>query len=476
MVRSAANPLQVSAMSKVKPKVDEEKLTQLQTLLDAAKAARPSPADEERMAALVAEFLAGNKATLTLGVEALLKLPWSLAVKAVTEAWPNVKATGRKQFLALLEAQTSDEARRIRLSLSRGLVLSDAESAHKILRGVCSALLPEAESVLSNKDRQGIFNVLIGKGKPWLHHLDVATWEANDLLLLAQCVLQAAPISAPFTQEAVLRWASERNVLEQLSKPTMEMVITMLNRWPAKVRRELEKLPNPLPEAIAANLKEPSEPPQKPQPEKARPVQENAPAAKESAPPQDTAESAEPLPPAPVQAPRPERPAPRTTVVTVQRLEPKNHQPARQEFDLTANLRQIEQYVAKLKKELREAQTSREPRGRKRGGDVMAPAVSGAEVETLQRHNAQLEATVRELRERIEDLVQDHEDRAAILHQDDPLVQFKSLLALKLKEPFAEYSALRGQTPNDVLRQHYGDLLGHVFETLLGEGVTLDAK
>jgi len=473
-------------MSKVKPNLDEEKQQQLQTLLEAAKAARPSPADEERMVALVAELLTGNKASVTLGVESLLQMQWNPAVKAATEAWPKIKATGRKQILAALEAQSGEEARRIRLSLSRGLVAIDPESAHKILQGVCAALLPEAESTLGNKDKQGIFNVLIGKGKPWLQHLDLAAWDAEAQLGLAQCILQAAPFSAPFTQEAILRWASGLNVLEKLSKPTTEIVITMLNRWPGKLRKELDKIT--LPEAISSNLKaapEPQQRPQQPQPQRKAPAHEGeAPAALETpegeaaaddAPDAPAPEAAEP----PRQRQRPEKVVPRTTVVTVTRqpMEPRSQpQPAAQrsqEFDLNTSLRQIEQYVQKLRKDLKEAQSNREPRGRKR--DSEPKTLAGADVEHLLRHNAQLEATVAELRERIDDLVQDHEDRAVTLEEGDPLTQFKTLLTLKLKEPFAEYAALRGQTPNDVLRQHYGDLLGLVFEVLQTEGVKLTA-
>ena len=462
-------------MSKVKPNVEEEKLQQLQTLLEAAKTARPSPADEERMAGIVSELLAGNKAAVTLGVEALLKLPWSLAVKAACEAWPKVKPTGRKQFLAALTAQAGEEARRVRLSLSRGLVALDAESAHKILQEVCAAMLPEPESALAGKDRQGIFNVLIGKGKPWLQHLDLAAWGAEEQLALAQCVLQAAPVAAPFTQEALLRWASALGVLEKISKATADSVIAMLNRWPGKLRKDLEKLPHPLPETISANLRQPAEPqqPRQPQP---LPKPENG----------ETGRQAADQP----AAPKPEQKVvPRTTVVSVTRqpAEPRPQQPQSpqqprmQEFDLATSLRQIEQYVTRLRKDLREAQSVKEPResrGRRRGdgrGDEPAKTANHAEVESLLRHNAQLEATVAELRERFEELTQDHEDRAAIMSLDDPLGQFKSLLTLKLKDSFAEYHALRGQTPNDVLRRHYGDLLGQVFEVLQAEGVALDA-
>ncbi|MGC3989588.1 MAG: hypothetical protein QM796_07905 [Chthoniobacteraceae bacterium] len=421
-------------MSKVKPNLDEEKQQQLQTLLEAAKAARPSPADEERMVALVVELLTGNKASVTLGVESLLKMQWNPAVKAATEAWPKVKATGRKQILAALEAESGEEARRIRLSLSRGLVTIDPESAHKILQGVCAALLPEAESTLGNKDKQGIFNVLIGKGKPWLQHLDLAAWDAEAQGKLAQCILQAAPISAPFTQEAILRWAVGLNVLEKLSKPTTEMVITMLNRWPGKLRKELDKIT--LPEAITAQLKAAPEP-QKPQqpPRKAPAPEAGAPAEELAAPEAETpaGDSTELSAPEAAESPRPrqrpEKVVPRTTVVTVTRqpVEPRQQQaPQRaQEFDLNTSLRQIEQYVQKLRKDLKDAQSNRErePRGRKREGEPKI--VSGAEVEHLLRHNAQLEATVTELRERISDLVQDHEDRAVTLEEGDPLAQFE---------------------------------------------------
>jgi hypothetical protein len=465
-------------MSKVKPNVEEEKLQQLEGLLEAAKTARPSPADEERMAALVCEFLLGNKAAVTLGTDSLLQLPWSLAVKATAEAWPNLKPTGRKQILAALDAATTEEARRIRLSLARGLTALDAESAHKVLQSVCAAILPETDSLLTNKDRQGIFNVLIGKGKPWLQHLDLTGWSPDEQLLFARCVLQAAPVSAPFTQEAILRWASALGVLEKLPPVSIEMLVNMLNRWPTKLRRELEKLPTPLPEAITSQLKQLTEPP-KPAPQREpQPASESEPEAPDSH--SRRADSTRQRPE--------QRPTPRTTVINVPRqpaearaqsVPPPNARPAReQEFDLTTSLRQIEQYVLRLRKDVREAQSVREPRearGRRRSDEPVRTSSSG-ETESIQRHNAQLEATVAELRERIEDLVQDHEDRAVTMEQGDPVTQFKHLMGLKLKDSFAEYFALRGQTPNDVLRQHYGDLLGQVFEILQEEGVDLKAQ
>ena len=53
-----------------------------------------------------------------------------------------------------------------------------------------------------------------------------------------------------------------------------------------------------------------------------------------------------------------------------------------------------------------------------------------------------------------------------------PLVE-RGLLALKLKEDFADYNALSRESLTEVVRRHAQELLGHIFSVMQGEGVDL---
>jgi hypothetical protein len=105
----------------------------------------------------------------------------------------------------------------------------------------------------------------------------------------------------------------------------------------------------------------------------------------------------------------------------------------------------------------------------------MAPApASAGELDELRRHNQQLEEQNQELRVRIEELTSDHEDRAATLDISDTLEQFKTYLGLKLKEDFADYTAISREALNEVVRRHAHEILGHLFSVLQSEGVRFD--
>src|SRR2546427_10137901 len=100
----------------------------LQSLAETAKSARLSPADEDHAAQLLTESLASGKKGLAASLDALVVLPWSIGVKAVSECWPQLKPGARSQFLTAVGKLDSDAAKRIRLSLARGLFSQDAAS------------------------------------------------------------------------------------------------------------------------------------------------------------------------------------------------------------------------------------------------------------------------------------------------------------------------------------------------------------
>ncbi len=107
---------------------------------------------------------------------------------------------------------------------------------------------------------------------------------------------------------------------------------------------------------------------------------------------------------------------------------------------------------------------------------MQSSGASTEEMEELRRHNHQIEEQNQELRHRIEELTADHEDRAATLDITDSLQQFKSFLGLKLKEDFADYTAISRESLNEVVRRHAHEILGHIFSVLQAEGVRFDRE
>jgi hypothetical protein len=103
-------------------------------------------------------------------------------------------------------------------------------------------------------------------------------------------------------------------------------------------------------------------------------------------------------------------------------------------------------------------------------------SASAEELDEMRRFNLQLEAQNQELVQRIEELTNDHEDRASTLGIADPIEQFKTYLGLKLKEDFADYTAISRESLTEVVRRHAHEILGRVFEVLKTEGVKFEKK
>jgi predicted RNase H-like nuclease (RuvC/YqgF family) len=148
-------------------------------------------------------------------------------------------------------------------------------------------------------------------------------------------------------------------------------------------------------------------------------------------------------------------------------------------------LRQVDAHVAWLRSELQAAQAklrddTKQPRRGKSSDRVTDVTENGATFEELARTNVQLEARIAELQMRIDDLLADAEDRAASLRTEagegaaSQDAQLRALLALKLQESFADFSALEKESPSVVVQQHYRSLLQEVFAVLRGEGVQLE--
>ena len=111
------------------------------------------------------------------------------------------------------------------------------------------------------------------------------------------------------------------------------------------------------------------------------------------------------------------------------------------------------------------------------------PIITGEpSLEELARLNQQLEARNAELQERINDLTQHSEDLATSMGAmssepvSDTGAQLRTLLALKLQEDFADFLALKKETNDIVIQQHYRGVLEHVFEVLQQLEVPLKAE
>ena len=473
----------------------------LKGLLESAKGTRLSVADEEQALAVLKQTLGEGKKGLAVSLEALTILPWSLGVKAVTEAWPELKPTTRRQFLAALAKLDSDQGKRMRLSIARGLFPIEQPVALKLILGFCSELDPA-----EGKDRQHFTNVLIGKTKPWILNIPLTGLKPAETTALLKFTLAASQQTPAFTQIWILGWLAQAGLLEKLNEEQITTIATAAKRWQPRWQKELQKtvpaLPAPIEEAIKSAPPEPqqsqkpaqaskksgrSEKPERKQGE--RPAQtQNSHASQNSHGPSEptqepegaqetTASEWQPKASAPAeQKPQPHQSQNRqqpqrggTQQQGQQRERERERGPA--SFDLQRNLGEIQSYINSLKAEIQQLKGQMRQREPRRAEQKERELPTSEELETLRRHNAQLEDTAAQLRRDIEELISDHEDRASTLGSSDEIQQFKALLGVKLGKDYFDFEALRRESATEVVRRHLGDLLSHIFEVLKTEGV-----
>ena len=439
------------------------------TATEPARPARPATAQEAEAVARIKDLLASGKAGIASAVESIMTQPWIVGVDAITQSWPDLKVTARKHLLTGLAAQQNEQGRRFRMSLGRGLLNHDADAALKMIDAVCAEMWPGENGEPSQKDRQIFANVLIGKGKPWLLHLPVADLKpaAADRIILcavATCFPGQCP---PFTQLSVLRWIVSAGRLSKLPAASLESIAKAVKRWQPKLRDDLKRDASELPAPIMEALN--TAPVVQPQPAAPAPERER----------QQKPERRERTEVHPAPSPRQPAPAPAQA-----------HAPrAGRDFDLVSALRQIEAHVNTLKSELARART--EPRqqrgdsgGRGRRADYARTPeqepVSSVQLDELQRHNTQLEETITDLRQRLEDLSSDHEDIATSMraHEETPLTdekeQFKALLAIKLQPDYAEFRELDKLQQDEVYKEPFRLLLNDIFKILESHGIALN--
>jgi len=451
---------------------------QLQAIVEAAKSARLSPADEDRAVHLLKQTISGGPKALPASLDAMLALSWAVAVKAVTEVWPETKPAGRARLLGGLAKADSDASRRIRLSLARGLHAQDPASALKLVVGVCEAM-GGAQGGSSTKDRQIFANVMLGKARPWLMNIPIAEMKAAEAHKLITPALESCAQAPIFTQIWVLRWICDAEKFDTLPPEHIDSIGKSINRWQPRWKKELRKIIPKLPDSLEAVLTDspgyhplPAHPSDAPAP---RPPADAESAAPSDLPPGGESSSEEPRPSQ--RPPEPRQTAAARSPEPQQRSSRDRQQPV--PFDLGRTLRDIESYVVRLRSELQQAQVSarrREPEPPRNRGRAQGPSASPEEFDEMRRHNHQLEEQNQELRHRIEELTSDHEDRAATIEISDAVEQFKTYVGLKLKEDFADYTAISREALNEVVRRHAHEILGHIFSVLQGEGVRFDRE
>ena len=445
---------------------------QLQAIMEAARTSRLTPADEDRAIQLLKLTITGGPKALPATLEAILTLPWSAGVKAITDAWPETKPAGRTRLINGLAKTDSDISRRIRLSIARGLHAQDAPSALKLILGVCEAM-GGAQGGSSTKDRQVFANVMLGKARPWLMNIPMAEMKPAEALKLITPALESCAQAPIFTQIWVLRWICDAEKFDTLPPEHIASIGKSINRWQARWHKELRKIIPKLPDSLEAALAPPPRSGAGSVAATAAPPAEPVESSPDGEEPEEPGEgAAEPV----NEEPRPVQTRPARSPEPLRQSRDRQ-QPA--PFDLNRSLREIEGYVVRLRSELQQAQMAarrREPAPERHRGRMQQPAGSAEDIDELRRHNQQIEEQNEELRRRIEELTADHEDRAATLEISDSLEQFKTFLGLKLKEDFADYKAISRESLNEVVRRHAHEILGRIFDVLQGEGVRFDRE
>jgi hypothetical protein len=466
-----------------------------------AKSARLTADEEDRAIALLKQSMLDGKNGAARVSEIISSFSWLIAVRGVETVWGELKPAVRTQFLKGLADQQSDPARRIRLSLARALFKQDVPAALKIAAAVAREMIKNGSETITLGDAQVFSNVFIGKAKPWITQLRLEDLKSADAEALVSCAIVAAfavPHPPP-TQLGILKWAQESGRLEKLAEPVLRTLLPVISRWSGKWRAALTNEIQPLPEIIAAVLakKEPtpssSTGPSSPDEGESAAQQEQT-RGEESETTSDPIDSPTPeRKERPIYQPRPQKagggaPAPRPREGSRERpvYQPRSAGgTSPRDLNVSDVLRQVDAHVAWLRSELQAAQAklrddTKQPRRGKSSDRVTDVTENGATFEELARTNVQLEARIAELQMRIDDLLADAEDRAASLRTEagegaaSQDAQLRALLALKLQESFADFSALEKESPSVVVQQHYRSVLQEVFAVLRGEGVQLE--
>ena len=165
-----------------------------------------------------------------------------------------MKTVFRARLVGGLAKLNTDAARRVRLSLSRGLFKQDIPAALKLAIGVAKEIRDKETGAVSSRNAQIFASVFIGRAKPWIAQIPLAELKPADAELLIHCALMTVfglP-HAPVTQLGVLKWAGEAGRLGKLQPSALETVIRTAGRWGPKWLSALQKEVPELPAELAA--------------------------------------------------------------------------------------------------------------------------------------------------------------------------------------------------------------------------------
>ena len=519
-------------LGSVLPELTVENMT-LSHMVTIAQAGRMSPANETQTADLLRIALLGGKPEITEALDAICKLPWPISVNGLNAAWPEMKPYGRRLFVSGMKgpAFEGEIGRRIRLSITRGIVKVDEVQAAKWACAIAAEMLGE-DGILATRDRQSFFNVLVGKGKPWLLRLSLEGLKDTDIAHLLNAAISTifGGGCPPFTQSTLLLWLIKIEKLEILSDRSQQAIAQAIRKWPGRLMRDFKTLPENLPFTIAEafaekNIRKPNSENGIPEEEKTSEFTESSAEKDETNDPEeeddeedqdgdeenenedeedeedsvrDDRREARPKHPPYISPGQPNRPSNSPGQPARSERNERGDRGNANNFDPVSTLRQLDNFIRQQSQQLSQARTQlrqREDelkrggggggrdgkRGRGRGGrygseNVWPDTTVPEDNESLRRYITQLESINLELRGRLEDLAQDGECRAESLASADgtPLgerEQLLSFLSLKLGKDHADFLKLSSEPDDEVFREHYRIVAQNVFDILAAEGI-----
>ena len=229
---------------------------------------RPSPEEEKQAAEVTAKLFLAGRTSLGPALAVVRKMPWMVGVKAVEMAWPELKPLVRKALVAELDNESSEPAKRLSLSIARGLLKTDAAAALQIAAGACARML---ESGLTPGDRQIFGSVFIGRGKPWLLQLPLAEAPAEETAPIARCAARCGfdKRTPPIAQLSMVLWLNAGGCLAALPEDALGAIASSAVRWKPSLKAEAKKALAEIPATLAAALEQ-----ERPQPAVAAPRRE----------------------------------------------------------------------------------------------------------------------------------------------------------------------------------------------------------
>ncbi len=231
----------------------------LEQLTLQAELARLKPALEEECVGILCGFLASGGAGLASALSFFPRLNWNISVSALNAAWPEMSDTAKDALASGLKREEfrTENARRVRLSLARGIFKQDIDACAKLIAGVCGELRKAAEEgdPIDKSERRNFDSVMIGKGRPWICQIPLAHWRAADSNPVIQVAIDACFSGGsvpPFTQLGLLRWLSEGERLEKLPTEALAPILEAVAKWSPKWKLTLKREIAGQPEALAA--------------------------------------------------------------------------------------------------------------------------------------------------------------------------------------------------------------------------------